>query len=414
LPDNSLRKKILIITEYFPPEIGAGSNRAYELAKHWSSFGAEVTVLTGFPDYPDGKRPEKYIGLNFMREKLDGFEIIRTFTYSAPNIGFVKRIFSYLSFLFSSIIKGSKAVGSQDIIIATSPPFFVGVSGFCISRLKKIPFIFEVRDLWPESIVQLGQIKNKFIIYILEKIENLLYRKAIHIVPVADSYKNYIISKNISPEKITVVKNGINTKEIEPRPFNEELAEKLKIEGKFIISYIGTLGLSHALDSVLDCANLLKNEEQFCFLLVGSGAEKRNLILKKEKLRLNNVIFLEPVERSQLAEYYSISDILLVSLRKIDLFKKVIPSKIFEIMSYKKPILISVDGEAREIIEKADSGIFVNPEDPQDLCEKITRLSNDPKLMERLALNGRNFVEINYDRRKLSQDYFKLIMNILK
>ena len=410
---NSNTIKILIITEYFPPEIGAGSNRAYDLAKHWASFGAKITVLTGFPDYPDGVRPINYRGLKFLREKKDDVEIIRTLTYSVPNIGFFRRILSYLLFLFSSIVQGTKAVGTQDIIIATSPPFFVGISGYVISRLKNIPFIFEVRDLWPESIVQLGQLKNKLLINILEKIEIFLYKKAIHIVPVADSSVEILISKKVAPDKITVIKNGVNVEEITPLLEDRNLKFQLGLSNKFIVSYFGTVGLSHALETVVETAKIAVNISDIFFLFIGNGAEKQNLLEKAQKLNLNNTIFLDSVEREQLARYYSITDVQIVSLKNIDLFRKVIPSKIFEIMSYEKPILISVDGEARKIVEESNSGLYVVPENAINLFEKIVLLKNKPELCAAMAKNGRNFVKNNFNRKKLALDYFNLIEKIL-
>ncbi|RLD26159.1 MAG: glycosyltransferase WbuB, partial [Bacteroidetes bacterium] len=348
--------KILLVTEYFPPEIGAGSNRAFELSKRWIEKGASVTVITGFPDYPDGVIPEEYKNYKFLKEEYQGINVIRTYTVAAPNRGFLKRVISFSSFMFSSIIQGTKASRKQDILIATSPPFSVGIAGYIISRLKKIPFIFEVRDLWPESIIQLGQLKNKFIIKVLESIERFLYKKSIHIVPVAESTTAVLKKKGISKSKITVIKNGVNLNEVIPQQKDSELSVKLGLNRKTIISYIGTLGLSHALDKVLETAKLLSNKNEVGFLIVGDGAERENLLKKSQQYDLQNVCFIKKVEKEKIASYYSISDILIVSLKDLPIFKKVIPSKLFEIMAFEKPILISVDGEARSVVESANSG----------------------------------------------------------
>jgi colanic acid biosynthesis glycosyl transferase WcaI len=406
--------KILLVTEYFPPEIGAGSNRAFEQSKRWIEKGAKVTVITGFPDYPDGVIPEEYKNYKFLQEEYQGINVIRTYTVAAPNKGVLKRVISFSSFMFSSVIQGPKASGKQDILIATSPPFSVGIAGYFISRLKRIPFVFEVRDLWPESIIQLGQLKNKFIIKVLESIERFLYKKSTHIVPVADSTTPVLMKKGISKSKITVIKNGVNLNDSIPEQKDFELKVKLGLNRKTIVSYIGTLGLSHALDKVLETAKLLSNKKEVGFLIIGDGAERENLLKKSQQYELRNVCFVKKVEKEKIASYYSISDILIVPLKDLPIFKKVIPSKLFEIMAFEKPILISVDGEARSVVESANSGIFVNPEDHNDLKEKILYLVDNSELANELGRNGRKFVEKYFNRQKLADDYLDLLASFIK
>jgi glycosyltransferase involved in cell wall biosynthesis len=402
----------VLLTEYFPPEIGAGSTRAYELARRWAQQGAKVTVLTGFPDYPDGIIPEAYRGHFLLKEKTDAINVVRTYIYAAPNKGFLKRSISYVSFMFSSIIQGTVAVKDQDILIASSPPFLVGVAGYVISRLKRIPFIFEVRDIWPASIVQLGQIKNKMIIGLLEWLELFLYRRAVRIVCVTDSFVKEINARGIPESKMTVIKNGVDLEFFKPQGANGELQDKLDLKDKRVISYIGTHGLSHALNKVVDTAGLLRNHPELLFLFIGEGAEKQKLIKKSQQLGLNNVKFLNSISKAELPQYYSISDILLVPLRRIPLFKTVIPSKIFEIMAVQKPILISVDGESRHIVEQAAAGIFVEPENSQDLSDKILELLNEPEKLKKMGENGREYVEKNFDRNLLADQYLELIISV--
>ena len=400
--------KILLITEYFPPEIGAGSTRAYDHCSQWVKKGHNVTVITGFPDYPDGIIPQKYKGYKFLIEDIGGIRVIRTYTFPAPNKGFFRRVISFLSFMISSIVQGTTASKKQEILIATSPPFLVGVSGYIISKFKNIPFVFEVRDLWPESAIQLGELKNKFVIKFLQKIELYLYHSAKLIVPVAESTINVILKKGIDEKKIVVIKNGVDLETI-PR----QLSNKSENTKKFVVTYIGTIGLSHALDKVVESAELLKNEDSILFQIIGEGAEKENLSKLIGKLSLNNVKLINKIEREQLTEYYSKADILLVTLRKLDIFRKVIPSKLFEIMAFGKPILISVDGEARFIVEKARAGLFVQPENPEDLRDKILYLKNHPDLLKEFGKNGRIFVEKNFDRSKLAQKYELILSSII-
>jgi len=310
--------------------------------------------------------------------------------------------------MISSVVQGTVASNNQEILIATSPPFLVGVSGYIISKFKNIPFIFEVRDLWPESAIQLGELKNKFVIKFLQKIELYLYHSAKLIVPVAESTINVLLKKGIEEKKIAVIKNGVDLETI-PR----QISNKSVNTNKIVVTYIGTIGLSHALDKVVESAELLKNEDSILFEIIGEGAEKENLNNLIGKLGLNNIKLINKIEREQLTEYYSKADILLVTLRKLDIFRKVIPSKIFEIMAFGKPVLISVDGEARFIVEKARAGLFVQPENPEDLRDKILYLKNHPDLLKEFGKNGRIFVEENFDRSKLAQKYELLLSSII-
>ena len=297
-----------------------------------------------------------------MKEKMGNIQVVRTFIYPTANKGFIKRVFSFFSFTISSILLGTRAVKKQEILIATSPPFSIGIAGYIISRLKRIPYIFEVRDIWPASIVQLGQIKNKSVIKILEKIELFLYRHASRVVSVTDSYVKDFVSRGVDPQKIEVIKNGVDLEFFKPAYQKNILIRELDLEGKEIISYVGTHGLSHALVKVLDTANELKQNKRIHFLFVGDGAEKESLKKYANDLRLDNVTFLESVSKDQLTAYYGLSHIMLVPLKRLPLFKTVLPSKIFEIMAVGKPIITTVDGECKKLIEDAEAGIFAEPE----------------------------------------------------
>jgi glycosyltransferase involved in cell wall biosynthesis len=403
------KRKILLLTEYFPPEIGAGSSRAFELSRRWSETGADVTVLTGFPDYPDGIISEPYRGRILMKEKMGKIKVIRTFIYPTANKGFFKRVISFFSFTFSSILLGTWATKKRDILIATSPPFSIGLAGYIISRLKRIPFIFEIRDIWPASVVQLGQIENKTFIKILEKIELFLYKKAEKIISVTDSFVKVLTSRGVNRDKIVVIKNGVDLNFFTSVTGSEYLKKELGIEGKEVISYIGTHGLSHALEKVIDTANNLKSNNKLQFMFVGDGAEKESLKQYASRLHLSNVIFIDSVDKNNLLNYYGISDILLVPLKKIPLFKTVLPSKIFEIMAVEKPIITSVDGECKKLIETAKAGLFAEPENVTDLEQKIMYFHQNRKERLQMGKNGRIFVEKYFDRNKLADYYLKII-----
>ncbi len=404
--------QILFLSQYFPPEMGAPSARIYELSRHWVQKQNEVTVITGFPNHPTGVIPKSYRQHFYKRESLDGIRLIRTYIFPTANKGFLKRIISYLSFMFSSVLMGVWQSGRPDVVIATSPQFFVGIAGYFISRIKRRPFIFEVRDLWPESIVQLGMLKNKMAIRFLESIEVFLYRRASLVVVVAESSVPILEKKGIPSSKIVVVKNGVDLDLFDQERSGLQIRRNLDIENKTVVSYIGTHGLSHALDKVIECADLLRQNPHIHFLLIGEGAEKENLQNQAARLNLPNVTFLGQVAKQELPNYYAASDLVLVTLRDLALFRCVIPSKIFEIMAMAKPIIISVDGEARDLVERADAGVFVRPEDPQALGDAILAHQASPEKFNDKGLNGRNYVEENFNRQKLADDYMNFLHSV--
>lgn len=407
-----MNKRILIITQYFPPEVAAGANRAYEHAKHWVKFGAEVTVVTCFPNYPTGNIPKKYKGLKYLEETIDGIRVIRTFTYATPNKGFFKRVLSYFSFMFSSVIQSYNKIGKQDVIIASSPPYTVGISGMVLGKLKKIPFVFEVRDLWPESIVQLGQVKNRFIIKLLEWIELRMYKGASLIVGISDPFVDFISSKGIPKEKIKIIKNGVNLELFQPQEPDVKLKNSLGLSDKFIVSYFGTFGLAQGLESILRTAEILKVNNNIHFLFIGDGADREKLLDFKKIKDLSNTTILKPLAKEELVKYYSISDVMLVPLRKLSLFDSALPSKMFEIMAMGKPIIHTVDGEARKLLDKENVGKYIEAENYKELAETITSVSVNSQWLNSASINGRNLVEKGFDRKELAQKYFRIISDI--
>ena len=402
---------ILYISHYFPPEVNAPAMRVSELSNHWAESGHNVTVLTGFPNHPSGVIPEEYKEILKSKEKYGNINVIRTYIYAAPNKGFLKRIFNYFSFMFSSILLGTGSVGKPDVVIATSPQFFVAVAGYVISRIKKCKFVFEVRDLWPEEIVAVGAIKNKLIIGLLEKIEMFLYRKADLIVAVAQGTIDTLVRRGIPKSKLALVPNGV---EIEH--FQNGKGQVLKILGfqdKFVVSYIGTLGMAHKLETVLEAACLLKDDNRIQFLLVGDGAEKQNLVNRARELELKNVHFHDQVDRSQIADFYNATDLFLVPLRKADLFTRNIPSKIYEIMAASKPMIISTEGESRKLVEQSGSGIGVTPENSDEMAEAIKLLFENKELCREMGENGYAYVLANASRKRLADDYLKVLQDLV-
>lgn len=393
--------------------MGAPSARTYEHARHWASLGHEVTVVTGFPNHPTGVIRPEYRGYFVKREQTDGIDVLRTWVYVAANKGFTKRVLNFLSFFLSSFILGALKTGRTDVVIGTSPQFFCAVSAFLLSRIKRVPFVFEVRDIWPQSAVELGALSNRLLIRALRAIESFLYRRAALIVAVADSTRQYLLEKGIPAGKIAVIPNGIDAKFLMAVVAPGELRSELGLEGKFIVSYIGTHGMSHALETVLNAAQLLRSDDSVHFLFVGEGAEKEKLERLAGELRLRNVTFLGEQPRETLLAFYRASNVSLVPLKKLPIFTKVLPSKLFELMGASCAIICSVEGEAASLVEHAEAGLCIQPENVDQLVDAIRRLRSAPEVVARFGVNGRRFVTMHYLRSTLAETYLEALSKVV-
>jgi len=402
---------ILYISHYYPPEVNAPALRVSELSGHWADQGHHVTVLTGFPNHPSGNISDEYQGLIKTKEKHGNIKVIRTYVYAVPNKDFFKRILNYLSFMFSAIVLGTGSVGRPDVLIATSPQFFVAVAGYVISLIKHCKFIFEVRDLWPEEIVAVGVIKNRFIIKFLEAMEMFLYRQADLVVAVAQGTIDTLIQRGIPQDKLVLIPNGVEIEHFQNGNGNGNghLKKLLGFEDKFLVSYIGTHGLAHRLDTVLDAASQLKSNNQIQFLFVGDGAEKQKLVTRAKDLQLDNVYFHDQIDRNRVLSFYEASDLFLVPLRKADLFTRNIPSKIYEIMAARKPMIIATEGESRKLVEESGAGLGVTPEDGNELADRIKYLFENKDLCQSMGESGYAFVLANASRKRLAEDYLKVL-----
>lgn len=394
--------------------MGAPSARTHEHARHWASLGHDVTVVTGFPNHPTGIIRPEYRGAFVRRESIDGIDLLRTWIYCAPNKGFARRVLNFLSFFFSSFLLGAVMTRRPDVVIGTSPQFFCAVSAYLLSVFKRAPFVFEVRDIWPQSAVELGALRNRLLIRALEAMEMFLYRRAALVVVVAESTRPYLLAKGIPEEKIVVIPNGIDVKYLESDSVSpEEIRAELGLNGKFIVSYIGTHGMSHALDVVLEAARQLVNEPQIHFLFVGEGAEKGRLVELARELKLENVTFLREQPRERLMGFYRASDLSMVPLRRLPIFRKVLPSKLFELMGAGAAIVCSVEGEAAQLVHRAGAGECVPPEDAGALVAAIRGLREDDGRRRSFGENGRRFVTEHYLRSTLAESYIGALKNVI-
>jgi glycosyltransferase involved in cell wall biosynthesis len=395
---------IVYLCHYFYPEMVAPSARVLEMSCEWVKAGHQVTVVTCFPNHPNGVIPKEYRGCFFMEEHYLGIRVLRNYVFATPNRGVFKRTLGHLSFMISSVIFSLSRLGKADIIIASSPTFFSVFSAFMMSWIKNIPFIFEVRDLWPAAISEVGAVKLKSIIKILEFWELFLYHRAKKVVVVTQSFKDNLVERGIPESKIEIIYNGV-----EPERFGRIDAQTAKqnhsLTGYFIILYAGTLGLSHGLENVLLAAQKFSNINNVRFLFVGEGAMKEPLKDMANKLQLENVIFWPGQPREKMPEIYALADVCIVSLKKVQLFNKFIPSKIFEIMASKRPIIACLTGEAAQILQNSGSAIVVPQEDFNALGTAIQTLIKDKELRHKMGAKGFAFVAKYFNRSILAKNY---------
>ena len=399
--------------------MGAPAARVSELAQHWRRAGHDVTVLTGFPNHPTGEVVPEYrrhFRRLFMREQLAGVDVVRTWLLPLPNRKPYERILNYSSFAVSSAISGL-TLARPDVVIATSPQLMVGLSGCWLARCKRVPFVFEVRDLWPESLAAVGVGSEHCLLHrSLRRAARLLYKHSKHIVVVTPEFKKHLISHwRVPAGKISVVENGVETNLFTPRPASGGLRKRLGAEGKFLVSYVGTIGMAHGLETLLEAAQKLQvTAPDVLFVLLGEGAEKLALKNEAEIRGLANVIFLDQRPREEIPEFIAASDAGLVLLKRTEIFKTVVPTKMLEFMSCAKPVILGVDGCARQILDRARAGIAIEPGNAIQLSEAILQLAADDRRYELLGQNGRRYVVEHCSRQKTAAEYLSVLEALLK
>ena len=394
--------------------MGAPAARVSELSRHWVNAGHEVTVLSGFPNHPDGViRPEyrKHFYRGVHRDEIDGIEIVRTWLLPFPNRKSYERVLNYSSFCASASITGS-FLDRPDVVIATSPQLLVGVSGWWISKLKNTPLVLEIRDLWPESLAAVGVGGSHSMLHrALAKLAGFLYRKADHIAVVTPAFRERLIGDwQVPDQKISIIRNGVETQLFSPHKSDPQLRKALNAEEKFVVSYIGTLGLAHGLETLITAAERLQFiAPQVLLLFVGEGAERERIVSLAKSKGLHNVRFVPQQDREKIPAYICASDACLVLLKKSPVFETVIPTKMLEFMSCARPIILAVDGQARSILESSRSGIYTPPENADGLCKAILQLQQQPSLRQEMGKSGRNYIVQNLSRQSTADDYLNLL-----
>ncbi|MEY8759782.1 glycosyltransferase family 4 protein [Chryseobacterium tongliaoense] len=409
--------KILLLHQYFLEEDDPGGSRWNEITKTWTAQGDEVTVIAGMMHANGLEKRIEYKGKFFVKKQQGKVIIHRTHVSESYNNGFFGRLLGYFSFMFSSLWAGLfKVKGNYDVVIVTSPPLFVGISGYLISLFKRIPMVFEIRDLWPESAIDTGVLNNKLIIKLAFAVEKFIYAKAKLINVLTPAFLNTLRDKkNISTDKLVMIPNAADFSLSEDvlHHFNRELfRKKHNLEGHFVITYVGAHGVANHLDQILDAGKKLE-DTNVLFLLIGQGMEKARLIEKAKEMNIKNVRFLDSVPKKEVFKYILASEMGASVLKKVDTFKTVYSNKSFDYFSCKRPILMAIDGVSRELVENAKAGTYVEPENADEYNRIIREYLNDPVRLKEEGENGYQYAKINFDREVLANKYLEAIRKII-
>ncbi|MBU2526470.1 MAG: glycosyltransferase family 4 protein [Bacteroidetes bacterium] len=400
---------ILLIHQYFLEDSDSGGSRFNEMTRTWTEMGHEVTVLAGMINPTESVKYPEYKGKYFKHKQQGKVKVLRCHVSESYNKSFLGRFWGYLSFMFSALWGGLfKLKGKYDLILVTSPPLFVGVSAYLLSRLKRVPFVFEIRDLWPESAIDTGVVTNKMVIKMAYAFEAFIYKKAKLINVLTPAFREKLIQdKNVPAEKIIFIPNAADFSLLEklPESFDATAFKKsLGLEGKFVITYVGAHGVANHLIQLLDAAELLRDTD-VVFQLIGSGMQKEMLVREAQKRRLDNVVFRPPVAKEEVFKYILASDMGTSVLKKVDTFKTIYSNKTFDYMSCKMPVLLLIDGVSRQLVEEAGCGVYAEPENPTDIAEKVRHCLSIQAQLPEMGKKGYDYARQHFDREVLAKQY---------
>lgn len=414
--------QVLYISQYYPPEACAPAARVDSFSREWVRAGAEVRVLTGFPNHPEGVLHPEYRELwkhGFVREEREGVKVYRTWLYPSANRKLWRRGANFASFALSASLGGTCVAPRNGVVIATSPQILVGAAGWVVGTLRLLPWVFEVRDLWPESLVGVGQTTADSLLYrSVGHVANFLYRHAKHIVVDGEWKRQHLIDHGLEERRISVIRNGVeedfcfDPDSDAARQARHSLRKQWGLRDEFVLLYAGTLGMAHGLETLLQAAERLRGHNDIVFLLMGAGAERAQLCQFVREMRLSGVRVLEKQPRERVPDFLAAADACLVPLRNKEVFKTAIPSKMFEAMAAGKPAILGVEGEAKEILLASQAGLAVQPEDPEAMAAAILRLQKEPSLCRALGRKGRQAVQEKYLRPTQAAKYLNLLSEL--
>lgn len=408
--------RILVLHQYFLGKNDPGGSRFNQFVKYWEEQGHEITVVAGTVHYATGQKEDKYKGKWVVKEDYSpNVKVVRTFVSESYNTSFIGRLWGYFSFTVSSLWAILFHVKKHDVLIVTSPPLFVGITGILTKWFKRTPMVFEVRDLWPESAIDTGVLSNKLIINMAYFVEKTSYKFANKINVLTPAFKRKLIEdKNIAEQKIMFIPNGADLDIFQPGPKDNWVREKYGLEDKFIVTYMGAHGVANHLESLLDVAKEFEQEENVVIMLIGDGMRKKDLIQKVKKENISNILFVDSQPKHTIPDFCNASDICTAVLKKVETFKTVYPNKVFDYMSCERPILLGIDGVARELVEESKSGYYVDPENSKEFAAKIRNLKEDSELARQMGESGLKFVTENFSREALASKYISELEKVVK
>lgn len=407
--------RVLYFTQYYPPEVGATQTRAYEMSRYLASRGHHVTVVTEVPNHPSGIIPPHYKGHLSERVREVGIDVMRLWVWASPEKNFKSRMRFYLSYMGMATLAGILIKGRYDLVYATSPPLFVGAAGLLAASIRRIPFVFEVRDLWPESAVALGELSNRRAIAAAEKLERLLYRRAARVVAVTRGIRSRLMERGLPPSRLAFIPNGANTDHFRyDEQGRQAVRAELGLQDKFVVMYAGIHGIAQGLETLLQAAQRLSDTPQIQFVFVGEGPRKGEIMLLSETLALPNVRFLPEVPSARMPAYLSSADCTVVPLRDEPVFRGALPSKMFEAWACARPTILSVSGEAEEVLNEARAGLATHPEDPTGMAQAILYLHAHPEEAHQMGERGRAYVLAHYSRQAQAQALETLLENVIR
>ena len=405
--------RVLIVSQYFPPETGAARNRIESISTRLAEGGHEVDVITAKPNYPTGKISSDYHGGLFKLKTYRGINVIHTWIFEDHTKRFLSRMMYFISFMVMSVMASFKLKSEYDVVLASSPPLLVGLSGWVISRLKNARFVFDVRDLWPGVAVAMGELANPAMINMAEKLETFLYKRSDLITTVTESFADHIKPLSENENKVHVVMNGAFTDHFDQQFDVGEFRKHHLFGDQFTITYAGNIGLAQGLDHVCEAARKLNSEGSTVRIaIIGDGPRKKHLKDLCEHYQLNNIELIPRINPEIAVKYLLASDAVLVPLADDEIYKMFIPSKLFDGMSAGKPVLLSVDGEARSILEDCGAGLFYRPESAEQLAKSITYLRNNPDEAKKMGENGFKYARERYSRDKQARLMEKLLYEV--
>jgi colanic acid biosynthesis glycosyl transferase WcaI len=410
MTDEHLR--ILFLAHYYPPEMGGAAARLHGLARWLALFGHEVTVITGKPNYPSGVIPPEYRGGRKSREEVEGVQVLRTWIYASSSRSSIHRLANYFSFVLSSIVRGITYRRRFDILVASSPPLFIGISGWILAKWYRIPWVLDVRDVWPEVAVEVGAFTaDAAITKWGHRLAKFLYQRAAHITLVTENQHPKLLAAGVPPEKISLIPNGVDLDVFSQAPEVDWRGE-LGLEARLLVTYTGLMGIAQGVEIIVEVADRLRDRPDIHFLLVGDGVRRAEIVWQADLLNLENITFLPVQPRELVPSILRAGDVTWVPIAT-DRLLDARPSKMLEAWACRKAVILSASGEAADLVRESGGGVVVPPADPDRLVEAIVALQSNPQLLRSLGDNGYHFVEKRFQRQKLARQMEQILVGLV-